>query len=338
VPEICIVDKATFPRFKLCGGGLTRHAQKLLTNLGGIELIRSREVNRVEVLVPCRSISITRRNILRIVSREELDYTLLRRVEHQGITVRQRESVYDFTRDQDSILLRTSKGYVRSKIVVAADGANSNIRRQLLRGCYRKTMVALEAPARTDEFTDRPDDGTAVFDFRPLRTDFWGYYWEFPGWSQGYPKLHAGIADTRLAPSQRPASLRQILIKHAANRGLHLDLRTFRGHSVPCFDLDSPQSAPNFLLVGDAAGTDPLWGEGITSALRLGQAAAESIEDALRTNDFSFSHYDSDLRREWIGRSVSARSVAARRFYGSGGRLRYLALDWATQLLLRSFT
>lgn len=39
-------------------------------------------------------------------------------------------------------------------------------------------------------------------------------------------------------------------------------------------------SKPRVLLVGDAAGIDPLFGEGITSALALGAIAAQSAFDS----------------------------------------------------------
>jgi len=42
------------------------------------------------------------------------------------------------------------------------------------------------------------------------------------------------------------------------------------------------------ILAGDAAGIDPLFGEGITSALALGTIAAGCAFEALERSDFTF--------------------------------------------------
>jgi flavin-dependent dehydrogenase len=69
------------------------------------------------------------------------------------------------------------------------------------------------------------------------------------------------------------------------------------------------------LLVGDAAGIDPLFGEGISSALAQGIVAARCVLDALREQDFSFSTYERRLRDSAVGSMMYRRHVVARRLY-----------------------
>ena len=54
-------------------------------------------------------------------------------------------------------------------------------------------------------------------------------------------------------------------------------------------------SGRRFILVGDAAGVDVLFGEGISPALGYGKIASLEIANAFRTDDFSFKSY----RNNW---------------------------------------
>jgi flavin-dependent dehydrogenase len=61
------------------------------------------------------------------------------------------------------------------------------------------------------------------------------------------------------------------------------------------------------LLVGDAAGADPLFGEGISFALGYGALAAQEIGRAFRRNDFSFQGYKGRVLRSPLGKALIAR-------------------------------
>ena len=69
------------------------------------------------------------------------------------------------------------------------------------------------------------------------------------------------------------------------------------------------------LLVGDAAGIDPLFGAGIRSAVAQGIMAAQSAVEALSDHGFSFSNYERRLRGSDIGSMMYRRHVVARKLY-----------------------
>jgi flavin-dependent dehydrogenase len=71
------------------------------------------------------------------------------------------------------------------------------------------------------------------------------------------------------------------------------------------------------LFVGDAAGLEPLFGEGIASALGLGTIAAQFAFEALLNNDFSFSNYEKRIRSSPIGSMMRRRHMVAKRIYSS---------------------
>ena len=79
-------------------------------------------------------------------------------------------------------------------------------------------------------------------------------------------------------------------------------------------------AVPNALLVGDAAGVDPLMGEGISFALEYGLLAAEAIDRAHDTRDWSFGSYAAAAERGPLGRKLRRLELASRLFYGRRGR------------------
>jgi flavin-dependent dehydrogenase len=104
-----------------------------------------------------------------------------------------------------------------------------------------------------------------------------GYYWDFPSLIGGEPYMNRGVFDARII-SQRPrARLKDILAESMAARDRSLADYELKGHPLRWFSPDSAFNCPNVLLVGDAAGADPMVGEGISSALAYGKLAAEII-------------------------------------------------------------
>jgi flavin-dependent dehydrogenase len=93
------------------------------------------------------------------------------------------------------------------------------------------------------------------------------------------------------------------------------------------------------MLVGDAAGVDPLMGEGISLALEYGAFAAAAAQRALQTGDFSGREYERMVQQSWLGKKLRRLHLATRLFYGGtwrfwfalaerSARLRGLGIKW----------
>ncbi|RLB28719.1 MAG: hypothetical protein DRG87_08790 [Deltaproteobacteria bacterium] len=78
-------------------------------------------------------------------------------------------------------------------------------------------------------------------------------------------------------------------------------------------------SAHRVVLVGDAAGIDPLWGEGISFSLGYGEVAAGAIAHAFQRGDFSFSSYRERLLHHDLGKALMNRLQLADKLYRSSG-------------------
>jgi flavin-dependent dehydrogenase len=75
-------------------------------------------------------------------------------------------------------------------------------------------------------------------------------------------------------------------------------------------------AAPHVVLVGDAAGAEPLMGEGISFALEYGKYAARQILTALTTHCFDFHNYTTDFAVSHAGKKLTRLYYAAQLFYG----------------------
>jgi flavin-dependent dehydrogenase len=112
-----------------------------------------------------------------------------------------------------------------------------------------------------------------------------------------------------------------------------------RAFPIHTYAPTSRLAAPNALLVGDAAGVDPLMGEGISFALEYGRTAADAIALAARAGKLEPGGYEAAIHDGPLGRKLGRLVWAAERGYGrhwrlwfrlarSSRRARQAALEW----------
>jgi flavin-dependent dehydrogenase len=157
--------------------------------------------------------------------------------------------------------------------------------------------------------------GVAFFDFFPVPKGIAGYTWDFPTQIKGQSMRCWGIFDANMLAGTNRSPLKEPLREEMARHGFNLDEYEIKGHPIRWFDPSNKFSAPRVLLVGDAAGADPLFGEGISLALGYGKLAAGELERAFRTDEFSFNGYKRSLARSALGRTLFARWFIASVIY-----------------------
>lgn len=329
--RVLVLDRASHPREKVCGGGVTRGAEIVLAQLGAMQALSSSlKVSRLDLGFRGRDVSfrsgyVRRDSVFQIVRRSSFDLALLAEVKRRGVNVHERRSVHGVTISADHTCVHTERADIRAAIVVGADGATSAVRRAVgLRDPSRlmRTLEVLGDP------TSPADSGSlsALIDFRCVLRGVRGYYWEFPSLADGGVRVKYGIGD--LGRGTRRADLRQELARELTNRGVKADWQELRGHPIRWFDPAQAHSAHRVILIGDAAGTDPLLAEGITSALRFGVLGARATLRALEHNRFDFDGYERDISASLLGRVLAAKLGMARRFFSAGAPTRHLAAIW----------
>ena len=326
-----VLEKATYPRPKLCGGGVTRPADAYLEERLGLHIdVPSMPIHVVRFQFEDRSITVRVPHLFRVVRREEFDAALALAARRRGLCIEEGVTVRDLRRTQDGIEVETDCGLLHARVVVAADGANSTVRRRLglnhgAAGIARLLEVLTpEDPRVAPEFVEH----MAVFDFTWVPEGVQGYVWDFPSRIRGQAYMNRGVFDSRTYPQVR-ADLRRVLQEALQRRGCSANTSLLMGHPERRFDPRGTFAVPHALLVGDAAGVDPLLGEGIAHALQYGGVAAEALRDAFAQGDFRFVDYRDRVLRSPVGRDLMFKTRLARMAYGLFRRRWRLRLAWA---------
>jgi len=314
--RIVAIDKAVHPREKLCGGGVTKLGEEILDNLGLPFAPAHVPVRELRFVYQSSMYAVRDDPVFRVVRRDEFDHWLVQCAQQRGITVRQGEAVKAITPHRDYVEVVTEKAIFQAKVLVGADGSRSFVRQAL--NWHDGQRLARLLEVLTPENADTQEafrQGVAIIDFSRIKSGLQGYYWDFPSLIKDQPFMNRGVFDSRARPERPRVSLKQLLKETLAERDRNLDDYQLKGHPIHWFDARGRFAIPRVILVGDAAGADPMLGEGISFALAYGEVAAAAITDAFVRDDFSFTTYKKQIFRHPILSQLRTRAKAARIAY-----------------------
>lgn len=315
--RVLVLEKAHYPRPKLCAGGLVADAEIILERLG----LDVNEVPHVDASAAHfdfggkgLTVSVPNRHTLRVIRRDEFDAWLAKKTREAGVEIREGVTVSAVRPGPDLVTVLTDQGEFYAQVVVGADGSNGITRRCVLPDAPVHTARLLEVLTPTQTSPNFSEIGggqgrgrAAYFDFFPVPAGIAGYTWDFPTQVENQPMRCWGIYDANLlAHKQRPA-LKDPLAEEMARYGFDLSQHELKGHPIRWYSPRYPVSVPRVLLVGDAAGADGIFGEGISMALGYGRVAAVELVQAFKTGDFSFNRYKRRLSRSALGQTLFVR-------------------------------
>lgn len=331
--RVAVLDRARFPRAKPCAEYLSPQASRVLANMGVLDAVESAGGAQLAgMIVRAPNGSCIRGRFLAAhgfrafrdrglaLPREVLDPILLDAARRAGADVQEEAHVVDLVRGAGDrvtgVVVLAASGVRRTleaRLVVGADGLNSVVARRL--GLARRwpwpRRVALVAHFRNvEDMTDFGEmhvarDGyvgladvgsglvnvSAVFPERAARAIAADREAFLDGWLARQPQLRPRFANARRIDAVRAVG-------------------PFASHARRSW-------APGALLVGDAADFfDPFTGEGIYSALRGGELAADYAGAALdaatsREADAALAAYHRARRHEFGGKWVVERAIGA---------------------------
>jgi len=283
--SVVCVDKATFPRDKTCGDGLTTGALRDLEALGltraellGAGATRVRETVLVSPSGRQVSLPLPTDNGIHaaVIARRDLDAALVTLARRRGVDVREQCAVEKVApRDTEVELLLSDSRTLRARHVIAADGHWSMIRRAVEPDAPRDLG---EWHAVRQYFADVNDERLWVLFERDLLP---GYAWVFPlpdgGANVGFGVLRADGRSGKALKALWP----ELLSRRVLRDVLGPDARPtepVRAWPIPTRYEPERLAHGRVLFAGDAAGVvDPMTGEGIAQALETGALAAESV-------------------------------------------------------------
>ena len=316
--RILLVEKARQPRPKVCAGGLIPHTLACLDELGvGLDVPHV-IVDRARVDTPGARVEMDGARFCAVVRRDRFDAALLAAVRDRGVAVVEDTKVTDLTRVAGGVRLATTRGEYLARVVVGADGSGSVVRRRLLADDTPRAHVARAVMADIPVASTAWDGHARArydFDFRAVPRGLAGYAWAFPCLIDGRPHVNVGVYAWR-----RRAGVDLVDLLGDLQRELGGAAPRHQAAPIRCFS-HAPFVAPHVLLVGDAAGVEPLMGEGISFAFEYGRWAAVEIAAALARDDCAFGGAEARFRHGWVGKKLRRLGQAATMFYGPGARL-----------------
>lgn len=331
-----LLEKARHPRDKTCAGGLIPKTLDILGHLGLDLRVPDVRVDAARVNVPGGRVDVPGTALCRVIRRREFDAALLDAVRAAGVRVEEEAHVTALARDGGGIRVDTEGESAWAPFVVGADGSGSVVRRRLVPGTpgplARAVMCDVPVAAtRWDGFDARRYD----FDFLAVARGLRGYGWIFPCLVDGVPHANVGVY---ALPPYDAGRMHAELARMLAGVGIGTVPR-WRAFPIHCYAPSTRVAAPNVLLVGDAAGVDPLMGEGISFALEYGVLAATALARAAATGDPGFGDYEAAVHAGPLGRKLRRLVWATERCYGprwrlwfrlaaASSRLQGAALDW----------
>ena len=307
--DVVLVDKASFPRDKCCGDGLTtgalRHLEALGLSRGAVDSwnevddVYVRSPSGREVVFPLpRGEGV----YAAVARRVELDAALLDVARAEGVKVHDGHAVTAVVSYGDHVRLSVDGlGQLAARYVVAADGMWSPVRK----------MVGADEPGYLGEWhafrqyfrNVGPAAATQLWvwfepDFLP------GYAWSFP-LPDGRANVGFGVLRRDGEPTKSMKAMwPEVLARPHIAEVLGPDAEAESPHKawpIPARVERTPLSALNgrVLFVGDAArATDPMTGEGIGQALETGIDAARAIVEAGWTRPgMAAARYEDVVRR-----------------------------------------
>jgi geranylgeranyl reductase family protein len=303
------IDKASFPRYKACGGGLSPKVLKSLPFLpdGIIENV----IDTVKLSCGCGDEFVIKAEepFCHTVMREDFDLFLLERAKASGAHIKEGERVKEFHERGDLLEVLTDSHCYKGRFLIGADGAHSIIAKQARLASRRRFYYTVTAELQVPSSALEAHKTTGWIDIGTIPR---GCAWIFPKKEHitlGVGAFYsAGSSGRELRSSIYEYMNRHVLLRDSCLKG---DLH---GHCISTLvDERSRIGKKNIFLTGEAGGlVDPFTGEGIYHAVRSAEILARLLaENGGETQEA----YHRKIKEEFIAEFKIADSIARFVYY-----------------------
>ncbi|NUU26339.1 MAG: geranylgeranyl reductase family protein, partial [Streptomycetaceae bacterium] len=264
-----LVEKASLPRYKTCGGGIIGPSAGALPP--GFRLPARDHVHAVAFTIRGRWQRVRRMRsraaMFSLVNRPEFDAALVDAAREAGATVRESTTVQRIDQDDHGVAVTLTGGEtLRARALVGADGSAGRTS-AYVGVTFARVDLGLEAEIPVPPEVADYWRGRVLIDWGPIPGS---YAWVFPKGDV----LTVGVICARGNGEATRAYLRDFIASQALS-GFRPKVSS--GHLTRCRTDESPLSRGRVLVAGDAAGLlEPWTREGISYALRSGRTAGET--------------------------------------------------------------
>ncbi|HEU4555273.1 MAG TPA: geranylgeranyl reductase family protein [Chitinophaga sp.] len=306
-----VIDKAVFPRDKVCGDGLSG---KVITALEQIDPAVARRLRafmpkqdswgvtfvspgrtKMEVAYKPHYNLQTDEPAGFVCKRLHFDNFLVEEVKRrpeiqlfEGITIEK----YELQDDGYLVTDTTGSFSVKAPLLIIANGAHSSFTKEVAN--IRMEPAHYAAGVRAYYKNVKGTHADSFIELHFLKPLLPGYLWIFP-----LPNGEANVGMDMISEAVRgkKINLKKLLTDTLAQDPVFKErfsdaeiVSPIEGYGLPLGSKKRKLSGNRYMLVGDAAYlVDPFTGEGIGNALYAGRIAAQEAAAALAANDFSAS-------------------------------------------------
>jgi len=309
--SVLLLEKSDFPRYKVCGGGLTH---KILNEIPfDISPLFESSIHQVQFSCEFKEV-FTRSSatpLMYCTMRDKLDAVLLEKAQKAGAKVLFGEKVMNIRQDEHLVTVTSQKNQYHSLLVIGADGASGAVARSAGLRNHLMPGLAWEAEIPVQAGIIQRFSETIFLDWGTFPG---GYGWVFP------KKDHFSIG------VGGPANLSGSMMTYykrfldylndegcRISEGLKQEGSTpfsLKSWPIPVRIRKSRFHHGRVLVTGDAAGlTDALTGEGIYYAVRSAKLAADACAAWLRDSRSSLKTYTENVNDTLMGELLEANRI-----------------------------
>jgi len=316
--EVVVLEKATFPRDKVCGDALSG---KVMRTLERLDADLAQKVKHDAQGMPSWGVTFVAPSgrALRvpfsreigigeapgvILPRLNFDALIFERTKKAvGVTVIEGTTAKKFERIADGWIISTnSEMEIKASIILDASGANSQFARQVAGLPVEPRHHAAGVRAYFDGVKDLDPQGFIELIF--LKDLLPGYLWIFP-LPNGRANVGLGMRSDVVKKRRLDlkALMSELIADHPQLKGRFAKANmegTIQGMGLPLASKRQKLSGDGYLLIGDAGHLiDPFTGEGISHAMISGVYAAEIATTMLQNGDLSANAAKAYDARVW---------------------------------------
>jgi geranylgeranyl reductase family protein len=275
--SVAIVDKAKFPRDKLCGGLFTGRSEKAMKAIfeRGVtdDLFTTSNHMRFSaggtVLADIKDAP-----PVHLTMRRDFDAMLHGLALDAGAHAFLGTPITELANDHVVLRDGTMLGFSG---LIGADGVNSFVAKSLFGRSFNPATIGFGLEIETPLEPSRDEAVEVDFDAAE-----WGYGWAFPK----RKTVTVGVGGINSRNADMKANMARYVVQTDSDATLK-----YKGQYLPFGDFNRRPGRGNVVLAGDAAGlVDPITGEGIALAMESGALAADAIAGALQRNQPSSAY------------------------------------------------